>query len=205
MAEQKQTRREEGGKGKGESSASSIIRLAGRDVNGSLSIERALFHVRGIGVNMAHALSHAVELKLGVQRSTSIGSLDEQRIAAIEAIIKDPVANGIPSYMVDHRKNFENGNDVHYVGNDLLLAMRQDISRDVTLRTWRGYRHQYGQRVRGQRTRSTGRTGATVGVMKKAAKEMAQAAEKAEKAEKAPKGAKPAAAAPAAAPAPAAK
>ncbi len=104
--------------------------------------------------------------------------------------------------MVDHRKNFENGKDVHYVGNDLLLVTRQDISRDVTLRTWRGYRHQYGQRVRGQRTRSTGRTGATVGVMKKAAKEMAQAAEKAEKA---PKGAKPAAATPAAAPAQAAK
>ena len=31
----------------------------------------------------------------------------------------------------------------------------------------RGFRHQYGQKVRGQKTRSTGRTGSTVGVVKK--------------------------------------
>ncbi|MGD0511191.1 MAG: 30S ribosomal protein S13, partial [Candidatus Micrarchaeaceae archaeon] len=45
-------------------------------------------------------------------------------------------------------------------------------------KTWRGFRHQYGQKVRGQSTRSTGRTGITVGVTKKSI----QTAEKAAKA-----------------------
>lgn len=69
----------------------------------------------------------------------------------------------------------------------MTFAVRQDINRDISIRTWRGYRHQHGQKVRGQHTRSSGRTGATVGVMKKAAKQMLAASQQKE-------GAKPAAA-----------
>ena len=75
----------------------------------------------------------------------------------------------MPRYMLNKRKNFDTGADVHYVGNDLTFSIRQDVNREVNLRTWKGYRHQYGQKVRGQHTRSTGRTGATMGVVKKSA------------------------------------
>ena len=60
----------------------------------------------------------------------------------------------------------ETGKNIHIVSNDLIFNTRQDVSRDVANGTWRGFRHQYGQKVRGQHTRSTGRTGATVGVTK---------------------------------------
>ena len=195
MAEQKQPQRKEE---KGEKGASSIVRLAGRDVNGALSLERAMSQIKGIGSNLSNSLSCAIETKLKIPRSTSIGSLDEDQISAVEAVIKDPLSYGIPNFMVNHRRYFETGKDSHFVSNDLLLTTRQDINRSVTLRSWRGYRHQYGQKVRGQRTRSTGRTGATVGVMKKAAKEQMAAATKSD--------AKPSAsAAPAAKPSPAPK
>jgi small subunit ribosomal protein S13 len=46
--------------------------------------------------------------------------------------------------------------------------VRQDIDHEKESNTWKGYRHAYGQKVRGQRTRSTGRTGMTVGVLRKA-------------------------------------
>jgi small subunit ribosomal protein S13 len=36
--------------------------------------------------------------------------------------------------------------------------------------SWRGYRHMFGLRVRGQRTRNTGRTATSVGVKKVAGK-----------------------------------
>ncbi len=42
------------------------------------------------------------------------------------------------------------------------------------IRCYRGIRHEQGQKVRGQRTRSNGRTGLTVGVTKKAARLAAQ-------------------------------
>jgi small subunit ribosomal protein S13 len=47
------------------------------------------------------------------------------------------------------------------------VQTRQDIEDMIKQQTYVGFRHQYGQKVRGQRTRSTGRTGATVGVTKK--------------------------------------
>src|SRR2546422_6033274 len=43
------------------------------------------------------------------------------------------------------------------------------------IRSYKGVRHETGQKVRGQRTRSNGRTGLTVGVTKKAALEAAKA------------------------------
>jgi small subunit ribosomal protein S13 len=157
------------------SGASSIVRIVGKDVDGSLSVERALDQVKGIGSNMAHALSYEIESKLGIDRHTQFGSLSEEQVAGIERIIKDPAGSGIPSYFLNRNKDHDNGTTMYLAGNDLVFAVRQDINKDVNSRTWRGFRHQYGQRVRGQHTRSTGRTGVTVGVTKKAVK-LAQAA-----------------------------
>ncbi|MGI0100495.1 MAG: 30S ribosomal protein S13 [Candidatus Micrarchaeaceae archaeon] len=150
------------------SGASSIIRISGRDVDGSLNIERALSKVKGIGSNMSHALALTIEARLGIQKSTQIGSLSESQMASIEGIIKDPLQNGIPWYLLNRNKDTETGKNIHSVSSDLMFSTRQDVSRDISNKTWRGFRHQYGQRVRGQRTRSTGRTGVTVGVTKKA-------------------------------------
>ncbi len=162
MAEGKQQKKEEKG-------PQSIIRIAGRDINGALSIERALSHVKGIGMNMSHSMSYVIEQKFKISKETPIGSLDDKQIADIESVIKKPDAFGIPVYLLNKRKESETGQNLHYVGNDLTFSVRQDINREVNLRTWRGFRHKYGQRVRGQRTRSTGRTGTTIGVMKKSA------------------------------------
>ena len=153
---------------KEERAPTSIIRLAGKDVNGNLNIERALDQVRGIGSSMAHALAVSVEKKLNIPKSTTLGALSEEQVESIEELIKTPPSSGIPQYMLNHNKDMESGKNLHLVGNELLFAARQDVNRDVANRTWRGHRHQYGQKVRGQHTRSTGRTGTTVGVMKKA-------------------------------------
>jgi small subunit ribosomal protein S13 len=177
MADEKQNKGERQSRSKGEiaGSVSSIIRIVGKDVNGALNIERALDQVRGIGSSMAHALSFEIETKLGITKQTSIGSLTEEQIQSIERIVKDPSSTGVPSYMLNRNKDMDSGKGLYLSGNDLIFAVRQDVNRDVNARTWRGFRHQYGQRVRGQHTRSTGRTGVTVGVTKKAVKE-AQAA-----------------------------
>jgi len=174
--EQKQEKPEgqgkEGGHGKQKreinANVSSIVRVAGKDVNGSLNMQRALSKVKGIGMNMSRALSLVIEEKLAIPRSTEIGTLSEKQMEDVEAIIKEPASAGIPDFMLNRNKDMETGKTMHVVSNDLMFSTRQDIARDVTLKDWRGHRHQYGQKVRGQRTRSTGRTGVTVGVTKKA-------------------------------------
>jgi small subunit ribosomal protein S13 len=43
-----------------------------------------------------------------------------------------------------------------------------DIDQAKEIKSWRGYRHAYGLKVRGQRTKTTGRAGKALGVKKKA-------------------------------------
>ncbi len=95
--------------------------------------------------------------------------------------------------MVNHPGEPALGESLHYVSADLETRRRDDVNLMKMIRSYRGVRHERGQKVRGQRTRSNGRTGMAAGVLKKAAKEAAQAA------------AKEAAPAPAAAAAPAPK
>jgi small subunit ribosomal protein S13 len=156
--------------------AVSIIRLGGADIDGDLSIERSLAEIKGVGINLSHSLAYVIENKLGIAKSTKLGALGEEQIESVESVIKDPIKYGIPVYLLNRRKDMESGKDMHLIGNDLTFSVRQDVNRDVALRVWRGYRHQHGQKVRGQRTKSTGRTGATVGVMKKSAKQQMAAA-----------------------------
>ncbi|EQD44714.1 Ribosomal protein S13 [mine drainage metagenome] len=162
MAENKQQNKED-------RKAQSIIRIAGRDIDGSLPISRALFKIKGIGQNMANAITYSIGKKLNIPANIQLGSLSDKQIESIEEVIKKPAEYSVPKYMLNKRKDFETGADMHYVGNDLTFSIRQDVNREVNLRTWKGYRHQYGQKVRGQHTRSTGRTGATMGVVKKSA------------------------------------
>jgi small subunit ribosomal protein S13 len=42
-----------------------------------------------------------------------------------------------------------------------------DIEQMKNIKSWRGYRHAYGLKVRGQRTKTTGRGGKALGVKKK--------------------------------------
>ncbi|MGA3020904.1 MAG: 30S ribosomal protein S13 [Candidatus Micrarchaeales archaeon] len=197
-----------GGQQQKASEAMNIVRIAGRDINGKYDIPAALRHIKGISHNLANAIALIVERQFGIMESTSIGSLEEERLAKLESVIKDPAKFGVPVYMLDRRKDSDTGLDMHLVGTDLLVKTRQDIDNSIKLQDWIGFRRQYGQKVRGQRTRSTGRTGRTVGVTKKRiaeeAKKKAAPARPGTPGEK-KEGGQPAAAAAPAAPAPAQK
>jgi len=55
---------------------------------------------------------------------------------------------------------------LHLITSDIALTVRNDIEREKTTNSWRGIRHMFGLKVRGQRTRTTGRKGGAVGVKK---------------------------------------
>ncbi|HLN90081.1 MAG TPA: 30S ribosomal protein S13, partial [Candidatus Binatia bacterium] len=59
------------------------------------------------------------------------------------------------------------GKDSHILSADLALKIKTDIDGAKEIRSWRGYRHAYSLKVRGQRTKTTGRAGKALGVKKK--------------------------------------
>lgn len=148
-----------------------IVRIVGKDVNGELPLKIALTHIKGIGNNLASNLSRAIEKELGIPPSKEVGEIPEEQLAKIEEIAKSPEKHGILGYNLNRQKDVETGSGKHLLANDLTFALRQDLQSEVNTKSWRGWRHQLGQRVRGQKTRTTGRTGMSVGVLKKALKE----------------------------------
>ncbi len=153
-----------------------IVRMAGRDINGDKKISEALREIKGIGHTMAHAISLHLKSSAGLDYNLHIGELTDEQIAKVDSAVRDATNSSIPSYLFNRRMEMQTGKDMHLVGTDLIVKEKQDIDNDIKLQTWRGIRHRTGQKVRGQRTRSTGRTGATIGVMKKAAKQQLAAA-----------------------------
>jgi len=149
------------------SDAINIVRIADRDIDGKYTISAALRHIKGISHNLANAISLIVDRQFGITPNTTIGSLDDEKIEKLESVIKEPGKFGVPSFMLNRQKDYDTNTDMHFVGTDLIVKVKQDIDNTMKLETWIGYRRQSGQRVRGQRTRSTGRTGVTVGVTKK--------------------------------------
>ncbi len=145
-----------------------VVRLAGRDLRGSLPISRAIISVRGIGLNLGNVVSQIAYSQLGITDKTMVGELSEDEIGKLEQILSHPETYGVPTRMLNRQKDMFTGTDVHLIGTDLVYVVRQDIDHEKESYTWKGYRHTYGQKVRGQRTRSTGRTGMTVGVLRKA-------------------------------------
>lgn len=130
-----------------------------------------------------------------------IGNLPEPAVDGLETVITT-LPQKLPPWMLNHPLDVITGEIRHMVGADLETGRRDDVNQMKMIRSYRGVRHERGQKVRGQRTRSNGRTGMAAGVLKKAAKEAAAAKGKEGGAASAPAAAAPATPAAPAAPAP---
>lgn len=140
-----------------------IVRVAGTDLDGNLKLAYGLLKIKGVGYQLAMALIRILGLDPGLR----IGYLSESDVKNIENILSNPSSYGIPSWMLNRKKDFSTGKDLHLIGADLIYVVREDIEREKRTKSWRGIRHALGLKVRGQRTHTTGRFGPTVGVTKK--------------------------------------
>jgi len=139
-----------------------IVRLSNYDVDGNKTIIHGLTSVKGIG---RHLSTIIVELT-DIPRDQKIGDLTDEQIEHLQEAI-DNVQENVPTWMLNHRKDYETGRDLHLIGNEIELNLRDEINRMKKIRCYRGIRHELGLPVRGQRTRANNRTGLTLGVSKK--------------------------------------
>ena len=139
------------------------LRIIGTDVDGTLKTSYALAKVKGISLSLANAILN----KAGIDPDKRAGFLSETDIDKVEEIMRDPTRHGLPGWMLNRRKDSETGKDGHLISADLVLRTKMDIEAMKTIKSWRGYWHAYGLKVRGQRTNTTGRAGKALGVKKK--------------------------------------
>ncbi len=139
-----------------------IVRMAGRDLDGTKKVIAALADVKGVGHNLAQTIVNLSK----IDGRTRLGGLSQDQLREIEESIRDLSKIGVPTWLMNRRKDIETGTDRHLIGADLDLMIKAEIGREISVSSWRGWRHSLGLKVRGQRTRTTGRKGRAVGVKK---------------------------------------
>ncbi len=159
--------------GEGDEDLRYFVRIEQTDLDGTKSVERALTEMNGIGRRTARIICDETD----VDRTATLGRLDDDDIDNIIAAVTG-YADSVPEWLTNHQKSYFSGETTHETGNDLEMTRRQDINRMKMIDSYKGVRHKRGQKVRGQRTKSTGRTEGTIGVNVEAIKE--EAAEEAE-------------------------
>ena len=139
-----------------------LIRILGNDIPGEKKTLIGLTQIRGSGYMFANAMLQILK----INPDSRIGTLSEEEVSSIEKMIQDPKSQNFPIWFLNRQKDIETGDDMHLVTSDIAFQIRNDVEREKGVFSWRGYRHMYGLKVRGQRTRCTGRKGGAVGVAK---------------------------------------
>ncbi len=148
-----------------------IVRIAGKDLDGSKPIFIALMQIKGISHRTARIIAKRFEKETGVPFDSKIGLISEDKDKKLEEIISEPEKHGLPEWALNRRKDFFTGKSTQLIMGELDFALREDFKRLNIIKSYRGLRHSWGLTVRGQRTKSTHRgKGPVVGVIKKDAK-----------------------------------
>ncbi|AXR77938.1 30S ribosomal protein S13 [Natrarchaeobaculum sulfurireducens] len=136
-----------------------FIRIGQTDLDGTKSVERSLSELNGIGRRTARIIAEEAD----VNRTATFGALEQDVIDEVVELVEN-YADEVPDWLNNRQKDFYTGETTHEIGNDLQLTRQHDINRMKMIDSYRGVRHKRGQKVRGQRTKSTGRTEGTIGV-----------------------------------------
>jgi small subunit ribosomal protein S13 len=143
-----------------------FVRIGKTDLDGTKSVERSLTDLNGIGRRTARIIAE----QAGIDRTATFGALDDETIEAVVDLVEG-FGEDAPEWMTNHRNDFFDGETTHEIGNDLEITRRQDINRMKMIDSYKGVRHKDGQKVRGQRTQSTGRSEGSIGVNVEAIKQ----------------------------------
>ena len=139
-----------------------IVRIADTDIDGEKTLARGLTSIKGIGMHMSTLIIDTT----GLERNLKMGNLSDNQIEKIQRALEN-VTNNAPNWMLNHRKDIETGKDIHLIGSEIDMRLRDEINIMKKIRSYKGIRHERGLTVRGQRTRGNNRRGLALGVSKK--------------------------------------
>jgi len=139
-----------------------FVRIGTTDLDGTKSVRVALTGIKGVGRHTSAVITRMAN----VDEYATLGRMDEASVNRIRTAVEQ-YAGKIPAWMANRPKDVYTGEARHLLGGDVAMAKEEDVNLMRKIRCYRGIRHETGQKVRGQRTKSTGRTGSTVGVKRK--------------------------------------
>jgi len=127
-----------------------LVRIANTDLDGNKKIISAIRKIKGVGFQFANAVC----ISASIPKDKRTGELSDQEVLKIEQVVTNPSNFGVPSWLLNRRKDPEDGTDKHLIKGDLDFVKDNDIKIMKKIRSYKGVRHIYGLPCRGQRTKS---------------------------------------------------
>jgi small subunit ribosomal protein S13 len=127
-----------------------IVRIANTDLKGDKNINMALHKIKGIGFMFSNFVCYAA--KVDPRKIT--GTISDAEAQKLEDVIRNPAKYNCPVWLLNRRKDYETGQDMHLITTELDLTIDNDLKRMKKVKSYKGVRHMLGQPVRGQRTKS---------------------------------------------------
>ncbi|MBW2975881.1 30S ribosomal protein S13 [Candidatus Woesearchaeota archaeon] len=146
-----------------------FVRIANTDLDGNKPIAPALRKIKGVSFMFSNVLCNLA----GISKTSKTGYLSDEEIKKLDDILNNLPNYNVPVWMLNRRKNYEDGTDCHVITGNLAFAKENDIKILKKMRSYRGIRHGLGLPVRGQRTKSNFRKNkgkSSLGVKKKSGK-----------------------------------
>lgn len=143
-----------------------IVRIANTDLDGSKPIHKALIKIKGVNFMFSHMICELA----GIDQFSKTGDLKEEEVKKLNEVVENPLKFHAPLWMLNRRKDYEEGIDRHLLGGNLDFTKQNDIRRLQKIKAYKGVRHYLKLPVRGQRTKSNFRKnkGKATGVRKAA-------------------------------------
>jgi len=130
-----------------------VIRIFNTNLHGHRTVLYSLTGIKGVG----RRFGDAVIKRAGVDGTKRMGELSAEEVEKLVQVIERPLDFDIPAWMLNRRKDYTTGKDLHNNTNKWDFQVRTDIERLIKMRAHRGLRHAWGYKVRGQHTKTTGR------------------------------------------------
>ncbi len=136
--------------------------MMGTDIKSESSLLYGLAQIKGVSIMFSNAVCEVLKF----DKTRKISDLSEDEVTKIEDFLTNPNKTGIPNWLLNHRKDYETGEDLHLNSKDIdfnLLQLRRRVSK---LKTYKSLRYRANLPVRGQRTKSNFRRNKTIAAMK---------------------------------------
>jgi small subunit ribosomal protein S18e len=132
-----------------------ILRVLNTNIEGKRKAMYAMTKITGIGKRFSNIICKKAEVDV----DRRAGTLSNEEIEKLVAIINNPKQFKVPNFLLNRQRDIVTGKTTQLVINGLIGAVRGDVERLKKIRAHRGIRHYWGHRVRGQHTATTGRRG----------------------------------------------
>jgi small subunit ribosomal protein S13 len=139
-----------------------LIRIAGTDINAESTILYGIAKIKGVSQMFANAVCVA----LGLDKNAKISSLSEKDIEKLEEFLTNPKKEGIPIWLLNQRKDYESGENLHLTTKDIEFNEMQMKRRTGKIKTYKAQRAKLKLPVRGQRTKANFRRNKTLAHIK---------------------------------------